>query len=223
MVDRMPEWMKRFFSKPRLKPYLRAVGGDPQAAMRLYWWNVEASAALYGPLQCVELAVRNAMHDCLVAKYGRPDWWEAAPLDVRGKQLVEKARAKCKQNEERRAEEQRRPKRRVTVDDIVTELNFGFWATLLVKRYDRTFWRIALHEAFPHHSGPRATLSDDLWAVVRLRNRVMHHEPIHEEDLDGDHARIYRVLDALGPDLAKEVRTMDRFRSVLDGKGNVRG
>ncbi|WP_237525161.1 hypothetical protein [Streptomyces sp. SID5643] len=201
-----------------MKPYLRASGGDPDAALRLYGWNVEASEALYTPLHYVELAVRNALHESLVRTYGRTDWWGTAPLDAKGRNLVEKARAKCEANEERRATEQQRPKRAVTVDDVVTELNFGFWATLLVKRYDRAFWRTSLHEAFAYYSGPRAPLSADLWALVRLRNRVMHHEPIHAEDLDAAHARIYRVLGALSPDLAKVVRAADRFRSVLDGK-----
>lgn len=218
MVDGMPEWVERFFSAPRMKPYLRAAGGDAEAAMRLYRWNTEVSDSLYTPLHYVELAVRNALHGCLADQYGRRDWWVVAPLDVGGKALVSKARAKCGLNERRRAREQRRRERPVTVDDVVTELNFGFWTTLLVKRYDRTFWRAGLYRAFPYHSGPRAPLSDDLHALVRLRNRVMHYEPIHEEDLEAHHARIYRVLEALSPDLAKEVRAMDRFRSVLDGK-----
>ncbi|MER5715225.1 hypothetical protein [Streptomyces sp. NPDC002132] len=210
--------MKRTFSKPRLKSYLRAAGGDPEAAMRLYRWNLEASAALYVPLHCVELGVRNALHDCLVARYRRPDWWTAAPLNGGGRGLVAKARAKCERNEEQRALEQQRPKRPVTTDDVVTELSFGFWATLLVSRYDRAFWVPTLHKAFPYHSGRRDALYDDLWPLVQLRNRVMHHEPIHDKDLDADHARIYRVLEALGPDLAKEVRAMDRFRFVLDSR-----
>jgi hypothetical protein len=212
MVDRLPAWMKRFFSKPRLRSYLRAAGGDPQAAMRLYWWNVDASAALYAPLQCVELAVRNALHDCLVAAYGRPDWWTVAPLDDHGRRLVAEARGKCRKRLKRR--------RRVTADDIVTELTFGFWANLLAAGYVRTLWVPTLHKAFPHlgRHGRRDDLYDDLWPVVRLRNRVMHHEPVHGEDLATDHARIYRVLDALDPDLGKEVRAMDRFPSVLARK-----
>lgn len=218
MADGMPEWVERFFSVPRMRPYLRTVGGDAEAAMRLYRWNVEASEALYTPLHYVELAVRNALHDCLVGKYGRPDWWNVAPLNEGGQGLVAKARRKCEFNERERAGKQGRPRRPVTVDDVVTELTFGFWATLLVSRYDRVFWVPTLHKAFPYYTGRRDALSDDLHALVRLRNRVMHHEPIHQEDLAADHARIYRVLAALGPDVAKAVRAGDRFRSVLDGR-----
>ncbi|MEW1600379.1 hypothetical protein [Streptomyces sp. NPDC093808] len=190
--------------------------------MRLYWWNVEAAAALYAPLQCVEVAVRNALHDCLVRAYGRQDWWQSAPLDERGKRLVEDATRKCRHNEARRARELRRSARPVTVDDIVTELNFGFWATLLVSRYDRVFWVPTLHRAFPYYTGRRDALYDDVWALVRLRNRVMHHEPLHRENLAVGHARIYRVLETLSPDLAKEVRARDRFLTVLDDKEDDR-
>jgi hypothetical protein len=218
VVDRMPEWFEQTFSAPRLRPYLRAAGGRPEAAMRLYRWNVEASEALYTPLHYVELAVRNALHGCLARKYGRPDWWDVAPLDGGGQELVAKARRKCEGNEGKRARKQARPRRPVTVDDVVTELTFGFWATLLVSRYDRVFWVPTLHNAFPYYTGRRDALYDDLHAVVRLRNRVMHHEPIHEEDLEADHARIYRVLAALSPDLVKVVRASDRFRSMLDGR-----
>ncbi len=218
MAGRMPGWVERFFSVPRMKPYLRAVAGDPDAAMRLYQWNVEASEALYTPLHHVELAVRNALHGCLVLRYGRPDWWEVAPLDGGGQDLVAKARRKCESNERERARVQQRRRRSVTVDDVVTELTFGFWVTLLVSRYDRVFWVPTLHKASPYYTGRRDALHADLRALVRLRNRVMHHEPIHEEDLEAHHARIYRVLEALSPDLAKGVRARDRFRSVLDGK-----
>ncbi|MFJ9997923.1 hypothetical protein [Streptomyces werraensis] len=198
--------MRRAFSRPRLKSYLRAAGGDPQAAMRLYWWNIEASAALYAPLQCAELAVRNALHDCLGQAYGRTDWWTVAPLNAHGRRLVAKARDRCLERLD--------GKRRVTADDLVTELTFGFWANLLAKGYVRSLWVPTLHKAFPY-AGRRDDLYDDLWAVVQLRNRVMHHEPVHGMNLAADHARIYRVLEALGPDLAKEVRAVDRFPAVL--------
>ena len=45
-----------------LHPYLDAVGGDRESALRLYLWNTAASAAFYGPLQGLEVALRNALH-----------------------------------------------------------------------------------------------------------------------------------------------------------------
>lgn len=89
MTDRLPEWILRDLSLPRLKRYIRAAHGDARAAERLYWWNIEVSAALLGPLHCLEPALRNALHNALVLHHGRPDWWTAAPLNERGRKLVD--------------------------------------------------------------------------------------------------------------------------------------
>jgi hypothetical protein len=213
MVGRLPAWMLMAFSEPRLKRYIRAARGDAQAGMRLYWWNIEASAALYGPLHCLEVALRNSLHHRLGLAYGRPDWWDSAPLNLRGQRLVTEASAKCR----------RRGNRAGTADDVVAELSFGFWVSLLSKAsgYDRHFWVPALHKAFPHYSGRRDGLYDSLSSLVLLRNRIMHHEPVHHRDLAADHAKIYRMLGYLSPDLAKEAQAMDRFPAVLEGKGDA--
>ncbi|GHA09252.1 hypothetical protein ACFOOM_13030 [Streptomyces echinoruber] len=210
MADRLPDWMLHSLSLPRLKRYIRAARGDARAAVRLYWWNIEASAALYGPLHCLEIALRNRLHHRLETAYGRPDWWTGAPLNARGQRLVAEARAKCA----------RRGSRRVTADDVVAELTFGFWVSLLssASGYDRYFWVPVLHRAFPHYSGRRDALYDGLSSLVLLRNRVMHHEPVHHRDLAADHDKIYRVLGYLDPELAAEARAMDRFPTVYAGK-----
>ncbi|MFF8994133.1 hypothetical protein ACF09H_30270 [Streptomyces sp. NPDC014983] len=211
MTHGLPEWMLRAFSKLRLARYVSAARGNATVAGRLYWWNVEASAALYGSLQCLELALRNAVHGQLTLAYRRDDWWTVAPLSPNGRRLVSKARNKC----ERRGLVPAPP------DDIVAELTFGFWASLVSggSGYDRLFWVPTVHKAFPHYSGRRDVLYDGLWSLVLLRNRIMHHEPIHHRDLAADHAKIYRMIGYLDPELAKEAQAMDRFPDVLAGKG----
>ncbi|MFF5407652.1 hypothetical protein ACFY8K_32905 [Streptomyces misionensis] len=211
MTHGLPEWMPRAFSKLRLARYVRDARGNAVVAGRLYWWNVEASAALYGSLHCLELALRNGVHEQLKLAYRRDDWWTAAPLNSNGRRLVSKARSKC----ERRGLVPAPP------DSIVTELTFGFWASLVSggSGYDRTFWVPTVHKAFPHYSGRRDALYDGLWSLVLLRNRIMHHEPIHHRDLAADHAKIYRMIGYLDPELAKEAQAMDRFPEVLAGKG----
>lgn len=213
MIGKLPEWMLCAFSRLRLGRYVSAARGNALVARRLYWWNVEASAALYGSLQCLEVALRNALHQQLTHAYGRDDWWAKAPLNPNGQRLVAKARSKC----ERRGVVPAAP------DSMVAELSFGFWASLVSggSGYDRLFWVPTVHKAFPHYSGRRDTLYDGLWSLVLLRNRIMHHEPIHHRDLAADHAKIYRMLGYLDPELAKEVQTMDRFPDVLAGKADT--
>lgn len=213
MTDQLPEWMLRAFSKLRLGRYVRAARGNTVVAGRLYWWNVEASASLYGSLHCLEVALRNALHQQLSLAYGRADWWAVAPLNANGQRLVAKARSKC----ERRGLVPAPP------DSMVAELSFGFWASLVSggSRYDRLFWVPTLHKAFPYYSGRRDALYDGLWSLVLLRNRIMHHEPIHHRDLAADHAKIYRMLGCLDPQLAKEAQAMDRFPAVLASKADA--
>ncbi|WP_030545867.1 hypothetical protein [Streptomyces albus] len=207
MIERLPEWLVRALSRPRLSRYVVAAQGEPLTAVRLYWWNVEICGALYGPLHCLELALRNALHDQLSRKYGRSDWWEAAPLDGVTKRLVMEARRKCE-------------RRRVvpTADSMVAELSFGFWVSLLSRTYDRGMWVPSLHKAFPYLDQPRKRLYDGLTSLVLLRNRIMHHEPVHHRDLSADHAKIYRMLGYISPELAIEAKTMDRFPEVFAGR-----
>ncbi|MET7691046.1 hypothetical protein ABZT06_24220 [Streptomyces sp. NPDC005483] len=213
MTNDLPEWLLKAFSKPRMAAYLAAAGGDGMVAMRLYWWNVAASAALFGPLHCLEVTLRNALHDVLVREHGRPDWWASAPLNRNGLRLIDEARARGERDGRAPA----------SADDIVAELSFGFWISLVsgARGYDRGFWVPTTRKAFPCYSGRRADLHDSLLSLVRFRNRIMHHEPVFHRHLAADHAKIYRVLGYLSPELAKEVQAMDRFPAVLADRGDV--
>ncbi|GAB2879073.1 hypothetical protein [Streptomyces mayteni] len=219
----MPEWMTTAFSAPRLAPYLRTAAGDAEQAVRLYWWNVEASAALYGPLHCLEITLRNALHHQLRDGFGRTDWWRVAQLNEGGKRIVRDALQKCRA-EDRHRHQHGRP---VAPDRVVAQLNFGFWVSLLSKggrggQYDRHLWVPILHRAFPHYSGRRDTLHQHLDSLRKLRNRVMHHEPIHEHDLPAAHTTIYQVLAHISPVTAKEIQVLDRFPTVLGHRASIR-
>ncbi|WP_262061469.1 hypothetical protein [Streptomyces sp. STR69] len=216
MTNRLPEWIVRDLSLPRLKRYIRAAHGDAQAAERLYWWNAEVSATLLGPLHCLELALRNALHNALVRHHGRPDWWVVAPLNAGGRRLVDDAERSFGRHSRSRP---------TTPDDVVAKLSFGFWVSLISHSsgYDRTFWVPVLHSAFPHYRGRRDDLHRDLTSLVLLRNRVTHHEPVHHRHLAADHDTIYRVLGYVSPELAKQALAMDRFPAVLAGRADVLG
>lgn len=203
--DDLPDWMREFFSSARLGPYLLAAKSDALLAERLYWWNIKVSQAFYLPLKCLEVSVRNALHAKLRDRFGRADWWAAAPLNANSVRLVDEARTKC----------ERRGTRQACADDIVAQLSFGFWVSLVSSSYDRHLWVPALHQAFPHYSGPRKTLHRGFETMRLLRNRIGHHEPIHHRDLAADHARIYRLLGWLNPELATGVRVRDEVPAVL--------
>ncbi|MFE6869019.1 hypothetical protein ACFVFS_20995 [Kitasatospora sp. NPDC057692] len=200
-------WMLRSLSQPRLDSYAAAAGGIAEGS-RLYWWNIEASGAFYAPLQFLEVALRNALHNTLRQKYARADWWSAAPLDPHGIRLVDKARQ----------DRVHRSRPSATADDIVAGLSFGFWVKLLSSRHDRTFWVPTLHRAFPRGVGRRDSLHGQFNSMRELRNRISHQEPIHHLDLEAAHTTLHRLLGALDPELAQEVLRMDRTPTVLKNR-----
>lgn len=208
MTAEPPEWIREVLSIPRFAPYLARTNGDVEAAIRLYWWNVEISAAFYTPLHCLELGLRNAMHAQLYEYFGSEDWWTTAPLNDNGKRIVSAAAQKIIG----------RGVRRYCADDVVAELPFGFWVSLVSRgaAYDRTLWVPALHRAFPFYKGRRQLLHDHLQAMVLFRNRIMHYEPVHHRDLRADHAKIYRLLGYVSPQMVKELDALDRVSEVLD-------
>jgi hypothetical protein len=198
------DWIGKALSKARFASYLAECGGDTAAAWRLYMWNISISAAFYPLLDFVEITLRNSLHRELGARFGRADWWSVAPLNEHGQRLVKQAQEKVSASRSSQ-----------NADDLVTELTFGFWVSLISRTYDRAFWVPALHRAFPHYRGRRDVLHAELKEVLWLRNRVMHYEPIHRRDLKADHGTIYRLLDYMSPRLAAAARPIDHVPHVL--------
>jgi hypothetical protein len=165
------------------------------------------AAAFYHLLHWIEVGWRNAMHQRLREHFGRADWWEAAPLDANGLDKVRRARRQL----------DRRKPAVGTSDDLVTELTFGFWVSLLSRghAYDRTLWVPALHRAFPHYSGLRRALHAEAYPVLHFRNRIMHYEPIFDLDLVTYRATICRLLGYLSPTVVTLVSDLDRIPETL--------
>src|SRR5579863_1569321 len=85
--------LEQALSAERLSTYLAAAGGDHTAALRLYVWNTQISAALYGPLQALEIIIRNAFHRELSIAYG-PAWYDSARVPLTAAALARVVDAK---------------------------------------------------------------------------------------------------------------------------------
>ena len=137
-------------SRERLEIYLAGAGGDRAKAIRLHDWNTAVSAAFYGPLQGLEVILRNAMHRELAKRYGT-SWYDNPDTGLDKGALVRVSDAKLKLARSGHEAEASR---------LVASLSFGFWVSLsgaggrLVSGrkadYETTLWRPALRRAFPH-------------------------------------------------------------------------
>ena len=188
--------LRRAFSPERMQTYLDAAGGDHGDALQLYARNAQLGAAFHGPLQALEVALRNAMHARLKERYGS-QWYTnpAAGLDSHAHDSM--------------ANVLRRGAGVPTADQFVASMSLGFWVRLVGRGgwvnggrkadYDRTLWRPAIHRAFPGH--PRRKVQQRLDSLRQLRNRIAHHEPIVGWDLNKDHDDLLETLGWISSDV----------------------
>ena len=157
--------LERAISRERLAKYLAETGDNLDAALGLYERNTRLSEALYSPLQSLEICFRNIIHLQMSQTYG-PDWLTngVPPLARATENSIQDACADFNNP---------------TPGDLVAELKFSFWVSLLGRGYDATLWRRALYRGFLIGGGKkRSDVHSRFNAIRRFRNRVAHHEPI---------------------------------------------
>jgi hypothetical protein len=175
-------------------------------ALRLYWWNIEVSAALYPDLHFLQIFLRNALHEELSYQYARADWWATVQLAGEGANMISAARRRL----------ERTCGRTPNSDDVVAAMPFGFWVSLLSRSNETTMWRPALYRAFrPGYRGSRSEMHRRFERVRRLRNRIMHHEPVHMRYLEADHQRIHELAEWLAPGATIMLESVDRLPAIL--------
>ena len=204
-------------SPERFATYLVATNGDRAEALRLYTWNTALSAAFYGPLQGLEVAVRNAMHRELSAQYGSA-WYDNPQIGPDAGALDRLSAAK---------QELRRGRYSVDPPHLVAVLPFGFWVSMLgrggrapipgaAKRdYDMTLWRPALHRAFPNARLRRSDAHARLDYLRTFRNRIAHHEPIFTRHLVADHDSILLATSWISAEMRDWIAHHSRVPGLL--------
>ena len=188
----------------RLKSYLATTGGDAEAAIRLYDWNIAVAASLWEDISRLEVGVRNAIDGALVnhaaaQRWGRP-WYFHAPLfqgrhGARAREDIEGVRRRAANEGSRRASH----------GQVISELSFGFWRYLCHASYHTSMWVPAVANAFPAHPSGRqvrlvrSDVADRMQRLHFLRNRIAHHEPIHRRDLATDHRLLLELIEWVCP------------------------
>lgn len=209
-------------STPRLAPYLSACSGDITKARRLYVWNMEVSAAFWGAISSVEVALRNALHQQFQRHFNRPDWWNHANAQQLASDAVDK---EAKLRQEHRRQSAARRGAAPGADDVVAALSFGFWSTMVASPKSaleqNKFWHVCAHKAFPNwvyrHNDARnrQAFIRRLEHLRKFRNRVAHHEPIHGRDLVDDNNRLVAMARFMDVELAHLVNGHSRVPAVL--------
>lgn len=182
------------------------------AAIAVYEWNMLLAEAFYVPLQCLEVCLRNKIHDRMSEVYGA-DWLtsaKAAPLNDFSRSMVNKAKEKVGDD--------------ASNGKLVAELSFAFWVGLLATQYDATLWRQALHACFKATRGQkRSVVHSRLNAVRRFRNRIAHHEAIYDRPLERLHREMIEAIGWMCTDTCAWAEHHSRVATVLGEKPKVVG
>lgn len=198
-------------STDRLTTYLGATDGNLESAIKLHVYNTTLSSAFFGPIQVLEVALRNAFHRELTFAFGAA-WYDEPTF------LVSPEITKSIVDAKEALTNHKLPS---DAPHIVAALHFGFWTTLLAGRYEHQIWTPALNKAFPNYaavtgkSPKRSSISGQIDFLRGLRNRIAHHEPIFQRDLLADYRTLLRVASWLNSDLSKWMDFHSRVLAVL--------
>lgn len=177
-------------SAERFDTYLAWAGGDQLLAARLYTYNVQLSAALYGPLHMQEVALRNMTDRALIKSHGL-NWFDDPTVLTTAYQAG--CITKAKQTLQRSG-------KAVTRSQIIAELNFGFWSSLFGRQL-HPLWQ-QLRPIFQAKGVQRGTIAGELKDLRQLRNRIAHYEPIIALPLAQRYASITTLTGWLSPSAA---------------------
>lgn len=207
----MHEGIENILSAERFATYLAWAEGDRGRAIELYTLNTQLSEGLYTPLQMLEVALRNRVHDVMTEAFGAT-WfdlpehqinkWQADMLDKARKDLADANKVE-------------------TSSALVAALTFGYWTAMLGAEYE-DLWQKALHKIAKSENGKglrRKDLTKPLGPIRTLRNRIAHHEPIFYWNLPKHHDAIIQLTGWLSPVAAEWCSSVDRFDSLYPQGG----
>jgi hypothetical protein len=183
---------------------------DPAAALQLYTWNTAVSAAFYGPIQALEVSLRNSYDQILQRDFGA-DWWSNPRF------LVTHS---LRNPIEDVAADLRNFGKPVSTPNIVASLSFGFWTSLSGpghrNLHETRLWIPSLHAAFPYCVKPgRDKVHAEIEVLRKLRNRIAHHEPVVHWNLQGAYDRLRMVLGWVSPSMIPWVEHHSRVPEIL--------
>ena len=197
-------------SRERLAKYRAWARGDEDRALALYALNVAASEAFYTSLHVLEITLRNAVHDKLTIAYGQH--WFSHPdviTDRYQRQKVLDAAAKIGAE--------------VPDGKVVAELTFGFW-TALFGRANAPLWGEQLRSMFSRGVPlRRKQIARRLNDIRNLRNRIAHHEPVIQFDLQRIHSETRELIGWMSLDALDWCDARCRFRKVHPGHQIIMG
>ena len=224
-MDNSKVWnvAERNFSRARVLQYL--VGGKEVEAMALYSWNTDISAALWGSLGHLEVALRNAIDQKMSIRQvslGRDEHWIFDNSRELGRDRGQGNRRHAQPYSDideaiRRVQQNRK---RINPGQVISEISFGFCHQMVSK--NQMFLWPDLAAAFPNMPGRSQPLvSDKVKSLRVLRNRIGHHHRIWAGDIAAKYAELIALATYIDPDLGDWINANGAVASALSQRPRI--
>ena len=185
-----------------------------------YIYNMKISESFYPALSLLEITLRNKI--CFAVEELICKQWLISELNKQNI-LADKEYAKLIEvnNKIKKAN------KKVTNDRLISELTLGFWVHLFTKHYKTKLWdkRDFFEKVFPNYSCNRvlrniSPIQNDLLAILKLRNRIFHHEIIinGKKSPQEYYQLILNLLHLLSVDVENLLLDTSRFAEVIKQK-----
>ncbi|GHU28729.1 hypothetical protein FACS1894152_6690 [Bacilli bacterium] len=201
------EELEKYITRERLEPYLKLTNGDFEMAVRLYVLYTKINESLYFPLQNVELTVRNSFYKIIAEKYG-DNWIFDTKYLLKGRDksndlLIKQINLAI----------ERKKRKQINIDDLISNLSFGFWTTLLDSNFEVFFWRPCLRKLFRKSSNVllRKEIQTEIKFIKEARNRIFHHENLLKYNLLDTYNKITSFIGLISEEFASWTREQSSF------------
>ena len=223
LSDKVKKNIIENISVDRLFSYRFVDNDSIDLILRRYLFNVQISESFYPILSALEISLRNRLYNAIANLKG--DNWilnEINQPDILSQNacniLIEAYnKLNIKHN-------------KVSISAIIAELTLGFWVNLCRKSYKNTLWdkQGFFESVFPDFDKYFISPTWDktkvifpiLKEVLRLRNRIFHHEIIinNKNGIENSYDITKKVLFSLSEDYAKMFENTFRFDTIVKQK-----
>lgn len=193
-------------SLERFNRYLAWAGNDHTRAIELYTLNSLISESLYVALQMLEVTLRNRIHMTMTQEYGEEWFYDDTVIlidiqrDQVKKALIDLGGDKAK----------------ISPGAMVAKLTFSFWTSMFNAAYEN-LWQKTLNKMAKTPDGKgltRKDFSSPLTPIRTLRNRISHHEPVINWNLNKHYENILMITEYLYPPAKDWCEANSRFPVV---------
>lgn len=212
--------MNKLENEQKLIEVITSVRLNVYGNIENYIYNIKLSETFYPALSLLEVALRNRICNA-IEKFICKNWL-IAELEKQNI-LTDKEYQRLKEAENKI----KKANKKVTNDRLISELTFGFWIHLCTKSYKPKLWdkRGFFEEVFPNYTNNGnlrniSPIQNDLLNILRLRNRIFHHEIIiksNKQPVDY-YQSIINMLHLLSSETLELLNNISRFEEISKQK-----